>query len=154
MTALQGTDVIHGTPSLRAKLAITLANASGVFDGRIHYQTIGEGDKLKVTAFAKMTISGEVVSASASLAMALKEGWATKPGNKYGSMPEQMLCYRAAKFLISRYAPEILYGFGIKEDGESWDLAKGTQRPRPAPSRLQARIAAPSNIIDPSESET
>lgn len=149
MTALQGIDIIQGKPTVSAKLAITIANQSKAFDGKIHFEVKGEGDAMAVRAYAK-THQGEVVDATASMRMAKAEGWTSKPGSKYSSMPEQMLCYRAAKFLISRYAPEILFGFTPVEPGETWDVTRGA--PERVSSRLQERIsiaaAEKSNVDD------
>ena len=42
--------------------------------------------------------------------MAKEEGWSTKAGSKWKTMPELMLRYRSATFFGRLYAPEILMG--------------------------------------------
>ena len=71
-----------------------------------------------------------------SIQMARDEGWATKNGNKWKTMPELMLMYRAAAFLIRTYAPEI--SMGLRTDDEIIDIA-------PEPT-LPARMAKSSEV--------
>ena len=64
---------------------IAMANQSGVFDGNIMFRTIGTGEKMAVTAYAKNAQSGEEVSSTVSMAMAKAETWTKNP--KYKTMP-------------------------------------------------------------------
>lgn len=48
--------------------------------------------------------------------MAKDEGWYGKKGSKWQTLPELMLRYRAASFLISTTAPELLLGFQTSEE--------------------------------------
>jgi hypothetical protein len=52
--------------------------------------------------------------------MAKNEGWSTKSGSKWKTMPELMLRYRAAAFLIRTTAPEI--GLGLYTTDELKDI--------------------------------
>ena len=47
--------------------------------------------------------------------MAIKEGWYTKSGSKWQTMPRLMLQYRAASFWQRAYAPEISMGMITQE---------------------------------------
>ena len=51
-----------------------------------------------------------------SLRMAIEEGWYTKNGSKWRTMPRQMLMYRAASFWTSVYAPELSMGMRTVEE--------------------------------------
>ena len=42
--------------------------------------------------------------------MAKAEGWSTKNGSKWLTMPRQMLAYRAGSFFARMYCPEVLLG--------------------------------------------
>lgn len=53
--------------------------------------------------------------------MAVAEGWITKKGSKWQTMPEVMLRYRCASFFGKLYAPELL--MGIQSTEEAIDLA-------------------------------
>ena len=48
--------------------------------------------------------------------MAKAEGWLTKTGSKWQTMPELMLKYRAAAFFGRLYAPEVLMGMQTAEE--------------------------------------
>ena len=115
---------IHGKPAFEAKMLIAMANSSGVFEGPIRYKYTGEGDKRACTAYAKMVSTGETVEQTVSIELAKKEGWYDKKdknGNlisKWRTMPDLMLAYRSASWLIRLYCPEVMYGFTSKEEAE------------------------------------
>ena len=114
---MQASYVVHGRPGIEAKLAIGLANMSGVFGSRIGYRLTGEGMKRECVAFAADKCSGEIVEGPpVSLEMAKAEGWLGKNGSKWQSMPEIMLRYRAAMFLIRLHCPEVLMGLTSTEE--------------------------------------
>jgi hypothetical protein len=50
------------------------------------------------------------------MAMAKKEGWATKTGSKWVTMPELMIRYRAASFWGRLYIPDLLVGIQSEEE--------------------------------------
>lgn len=55
-----------------------------------------------------------------SIQMAIDEGWLTKNGSKWLTMPEIMLRYRAASLLGRLYAPELLMGLQTREEVEDY----------------------------------
>lgn len=112
LTCLQNIFMISGRPGMHASLAIALANSSGRFAGPIRYSSEGKGETLAVTAYAPL-YDGEIVDCTVTYEMAVKEGWTRNP--KYKSIPEQMLRYRAAKWLINQTCPEVLFGLDIAE---------------------------------------
>ena len=59
-------------------------------------------------------------SAPITMEMAVNEGWYTKNGSKWKTMPEQMLRYRSAAFFGRIYAPELL--MGLPSDDELRDV--------------------------------
>ena len=48
--------------------------------------------------------------------MAKREGWATKSGSKWQTMPELMIRYRAAAFWGRLYASDLLFGMQTQEE--------------------------------------
>jgi len=110
LTVLQNAFVVKGTPGWSSSFAIFLANGCGAFKGKIKFATTGAiADKtLSVTARATLADDGDEVSSTVDLAMAERAGWTVNV--KYKEIPEQMLSYRAATFLIRLYAPEALHG--------------------------------------------
>ena len=57
-----------------------------------------------------------IESPAVSIEMAVKEGWYTKNGSKWQTMPEVMLRYRTASFFGKLYAPELLMGLQTVEE--------------------------------------
>lgn len=71
----------------------------------------------KCVAFAYLRDSNERVESSpVTIELAVKEGWYTKNGSKWQSMPEQMLRYRAASFFGRLYASDILMGIESQDE--------------------------------------
>ncbi|MCE4056331.1 hypothetical protein [Pseudomonas sp. Au-Pse12] len=59
-----------------------------------------------------------------SIQMALDEGWLTKKGSKWQTIPELMLRYRCASFFGRLYAPELLMGLQSAEEVHDFIDAK------------------------------
>jgi len=115
---LQNIDVIHGRPSFRATFLIAMVNASGRFSP-IKFKLDGDGAERSCYAYATDKASGETVEGPVvSMAMAKAEGWSTKSGSKWLTMPELMLRYRSAAFFARLYAPDITLGMQTAEEVE------------------------------------
>lgn len=113
---IQNIDIIHGRPSFRATFLIAMVNASGRFTP-LQFRMSGEGASRSCVAWAKDKETGEVVEGTEiTMAMAKAEGWSTKSGSKWVTMPEQMLRYRAAAFFARIYAPDITLGMQTSEE--------------------------------------
>jgi len=109
---LQNIDIIHGRPSFRATFLIAMVNAAGRFEP---LQFRMEGDEGKPSrscvAWTKSKPDGTPLEGpKITLEMAKAEGWSTKNGSKWLTMPELMLRYRAAAFFARLYAPDITLG--------------------------------------------
>lgn len=115
---MQSLDVIHGRPSWRAQFLIATVNASNRFTPlRFRYQGKEFTDDWGCRAVAKDKDTGEeCLGALITMRMAKEEGWATKSGSKWKTMPEQMLMYRAASFWTRVYCPELALGMQTREE--------------------------------------
>ncbi len=113
---LQNCYIVHGKPGIEAKLAIAMCNAAKVFSGRISWRLEGEGEGRTCCAFAADADTGEVCEQTVTFAMAKAEGWVSKAGSKWKTMPDLMLQYRSAMFLIRLYCPEVLMGMQSREE--------------------------------------
>ena len=116
MLVMQNTFVISGKLGMTAAFAISLANRSGLFSHGIRYRTTGKGNDLAVTAYTNLTGTGEEISYTITMKEAIAEGWTKNP--KYQSLPELMLRYRAATFLIRTHSPEVINGMHAVEELE------------------------------------
>jgi hypothetical protein len=114
VVVMQSIYFVNGRAAWSAAFVIARANKSGVFSAPIQWRTRGEGKSLVVTAFATLAATGHEASATVSMAMAEAEGWTRNP--KYRTMPEHMLRYRAATFLVRQYAPQVLMGYHVVEE--------------------------------------
>lgn len=116
MLLFQEMSVINGRPNTSARFAISRANKSGLLKGPINWKSMGQGDALEVTASATLRETGEVITATVTMREATADGWTRN--QKYKSIPEQMLRWRAATRLINLYLPEVLFGLGVREEAE------------------------------------
>jgi hypothetical protein len=112
LMVMQNLHIIHGRPSWGSSFIIASLNSCGRFT-TLRFQ--GDASKCKAVATDKAT--GEVLEGpTVSLEMAKAEGWLTKTGSKWVTMPELMLKYRAAAFFGRLYAPEVLMGMQTSEE--------------------------------------
>lgn len=149
MMAFQNMHVVHGNPGISAQLGIALANQSGIFVGPITFVQTGTADNLIITAKGKLANGGTEVSTTVSYKQAMEAGWPrSKEGIKpfWKAMPEQMLKYRAATFLIRTYAPQVLLGMHTAEEWE--DQGDGVEA-RSAPVASLAAMIAPAPAATP-----
>lgn len=167
LTVMQNLCIVKGNPTWKSKFLIACVNTCGRYTtldyhigidgnvGDVMYKTWQKGndgknhevlkpfespmlDNLTCVAFATEKSTGKLLQSPAvSIRMAIQEGWYTKDGSKWPSMPELMLRYRAASYWISTFAPEISMGFRSEEeerdieDVEYEDVSETTnQRPR------------------------
>lgn len=114
LVVMQNIHIVKGKAGFAAQYMIARANSSGVFRGRINWRIEGKGDALSVTAYATVADTGEEVSFTADMAMAKAEGWTSN--SKYRTMPELMLRYRSATFLVRLYAPDVMLGYHTAEE--------------------------------------
>lgn len=119
---MQNLYIVHGTPGWSSKFLIASFNQSGRFSA-IRYEW--SADRSECTAWAIEKATGErIIGPKVTMEIAKAEGWSTKNGSKWKTMPDLMLMYRAAAFLVRTYAPEIAMGFLTAEEAEDIAPAK------------------------------
>lgn len=115
LTTMQNMHVVNGKAGFSSSYMIARAHRSGLLRGRIRYRVDGEGSDLRVTAWARLADDPEdPIEQTVTMKMAQAEGWTKNP--KYRSMPEHMLEWRAAAFLIRKFLPEVMLGFQTVEE--------------------------------------
>lgn len=118
MMVMQNLDIIHGRPSWRAQFMIGTANSCGRFTA-IRYEFFGEPntDAWGCRASATEKATGEkLVGPDITIGMAKKEGWESKAGSKWKTMPQLMLMYRSGSWWVRAYAPELSLGFHTADE--------------------------------------
>ena len=146
LMVMQNLYVIEGRPSWSSQFIIASLNSCGRFSPlRFDLSEPGKTEDLtysatfwkegkKVTEQRKAKIRHQTCTAwvieketgerlngpTISMQMAIDEGWQTKNGSKWLTMPEVMLRYRAASMLGRLYAPELLMGLQSREEIEDF----------------------------------
>jgi hypothetical protein len=145
---MQNLHIIHGRPSWSSQFIIGLINGCGRFSP-LRYDVTGQGDTLACTCVATELASGnDLRGPTVTMAMAKKEGWATKSGSKWLTLPDLMIRYRAAAFWGRLYIPELLVG--IQSQEEVVDIEPVTVKselPKTGLDQLNATIAQPAEMI-------
>lgn len=140
---MQNLYVVKGNPAWSSKFIIAQINMSDKFE-TLEFELKNKGkikdikytefktervftqqiDNVSCRAFTKLKGSENILwGPTVTMEMAIKEGWYTKAGSKWQTMPEVMLQYRAAKFWSNMYAPEATLGFPtIEEIEETIDI--------------------------------
>lgn len=135
---MQSIYIVHGKPSWAATFMIACVNTCRKFRP-IRFSmsgTQGKDDRgcIAWTVESDIDLSANVRTLEdaqkaglpvldgppVTIEMAKKEGWFSKNGSKWQTMPELMLRYRAATFFTRLYAPEML--MGMKADDEVIDI--------------------------------
>jgi hypothetical protein len=150
LMVMQNLHIIHGRPSWSSQFIIGLINGCGRFSP-LRYDISGKGDTLACTAVATELRTGEELRGpEVTMAMAKREGWATKAGSKWITMPDLMIRYRSAAFWGRLYIPELLVGIQTQE--EVIDVEQVTVMTEPAAAAslddLNAKIIAPEVAVE------
>lgn len=125
LMVFQNLCVVHGQPSFSSKFLIACINASKKFSP-LRYEFKGQegtddyGCRCVAYEIHDKEHQDPLYGDWITLKMAKDEGWATKNGSKWRTMPGQMLRYRAAAFWQRVYCPEISMGLMTTE--EAYDI--------------------------------
>jgi hypothetical protein len=171
LAVMQNLYLVHGKPAWSSQFLISCVNASRKFTPLRYKMTGQKGtDTYGCIAWAQDRTGETLESPEVTIAMAKAEGWFTKNGSKWKTMPELMLRYRAATLFARLYAPELT--MGIQTDDEIIDigpvvteakLATGarftrarnvtpaTQEAAPEPEPAPEPQAGPSDFPEPTE---
>lgn len=138
LAVMQSMYIVHGKPSWSATFIIACINACGRFSP-LRYRMEGEGDGLTCRAVAIELATGEeLTSPPVSINMAKQEGWYSKTGSKWQTMPELMLRYRAATLFGRLYAADVLMGMHTEDEMRDIEDAEAVVVEQSTPSRSMA----------------
>lgn len=116
LMVMQNLNIIHGKPSWSSTFIIAALNACNKFSP-LRFVMSGEGEEYGCMAWAYDAETKEKLEGpKVTMKMANAEGWVSKAGSKWKTMPELMFRYRAAAFFGRLYAPEILMGMMTAEE--------------------------------------
>lgn len=114
---MQNLDIIQGKPSWNSTFIIAALNSCGRFDPmRFEFEGAPKTDEYGCRAITKDKEGNLITGPKVTWGMVKAEGWLSKPGSKWQTMPELMFQYRAASFFGRLYAPDILKGMHSVEE--------------------------------------
>ena len=120
--------LVHGRPAWSAKFLIATFNQCGRFSAlRYEWQGTPGSDEWGCRAWAiERENQQKIQGALITIGLAKKEGWYQKAGSKWQTIPEQMLMYRSAAWLVNTHAPEISMGLNTADElGDVFDAVPG-----------------------------
>jgi hypothetical protein len=154
LEVMQALYIVHGKPSFSSSFLTSLINSCGYYEP-LRFRFEGQGDSRSCMAWTVDKRTGETVEGpKVSIQMAKDEGWYSKNGSKWKTMPEVMLRYRAASFFSRAYCPDLTGGFHSSEEvqdaGRSESPAQVSSN-----SELEAELLAQSKpvLTKPKEAE-
>lgn len=156
MFVMQNTPIIHGRPGLQGQFAIALMQRMPEYADH-DWEEIGKpgtddwGKRFVMTYKDGRTKKGLAVT----IALAKKEGWYSKSGSKWQTMPELMLNYRSASFFLKQYHPTALMGLPMSDeivDVEGATLVSSTPASAVTVNdALKAAVAKPTPVVETKE---
>lgn len=161
LQVMQSLYIVHGKPSFSSAFLIACFNRCGRFS-TIRYRMQGTKgkDNWGCVAYSTELATGELVEGvEVTIGMAKAEGWWSKKdrnGNetsKWQTMPELMLRYRAATFLIRSVAPDIALGFPTTEEAiditDQTTVVSNTTVPSTIDEVAKAAVAEQAKAAEP-----
>lgn len=142
---MQNLFVVKGKPSWSGQYCDAIVRANFK---KVKVDLSGEGDErgCKVTAYDENDNFCE--GTRITIKMAKQEGWFSKTGSKWQTMPDLMLQYRAFAFFARIHCPDKL--LGIHDEFENVDISKIEQRAdNPFEEVIDAEV-----VQEPEETET
>lgn len=117
LMVMQNLNIIHNRPSWSSQFIIAALNSCNRFTP-LRFRMDGKDDDYGCVAWAKDQ-SGEVLEGpKVTWKMVKAEGWLSKAGSKWQTMPELMFRYRGAAFFGRLYAPDVLMGMNTSDEAE------------------------------------
>ena len=118
MVIMQNLYIVLGKPSFSGASMMAMLRASKEFSN-VELNFVGEEGKGTWGAYVTGIRKGKVIKgATVTMDIARKEGWLSKTGSKWLTMPELMLGYRASAWFVRTHAPELLMGMQVSDEVE------------------------------------
>jgi hypothetical protein len=129
LMVMQNLYIVQGRPSWSSSFLIATVNACGRFTP-LRFETQGadpEDTSYRVRAYADDKATGERCNGPwITWAMVKAEGWLSKNGSKWKTLPELMFMYRSAGFWSRVYAPEVSMGIHTADESEDMPPVRTT----------------------------
>jgi hypothetical protein len=116
LMVMQNLYIVNGRPAWSSQYIIAMINSSKKYKTELQYCFEGKGDNLSCYAFAEDYNDHKVKGPTITMEMAKAEGWVSKTGSKWKTMPEVMIRYRAASFFGRLNCPDMIMGIYSTEE--------------------------------------
>lgn len=110
MMVMQNLYIVNGHPAWSSQYIVAMINSSRKYKTELQYDLRGVGDDMSCYAWAEDHNGHKVVGPTITMKMAREEGWTSKNGSKWKTMPEVMIRYRAASFFGRLNCPDMIMG--------------------------------------------
>jgi hypothetical protein len=142
LTVVANLNIINGRPGWTTQYLIACFNACGRFTS-LRYQRAPEQCRSWAIELAtRERLEGPLIT----MKMARAEGWMSRKGSKWLTMPEHMLDLRAAAFFIRQTAPELALGLRTAEEQEDMGVV-GEARVMERPQRIRDILEAEGVVL-------
>nr|DAV01098.1 MAG TPA: RecT protein [Bacteriophage sp.] len=144
MQIMQNLYIVRGKPSWSGSFCMNAIKACGKYD-KVRFVLLGGSPTdrdfgVYVSAIDKSTWE-TVRGVTVTWDMVKSEGWDSKPGSKWKTMPELMFKYRAAAFFARTECPEVLQG--VRDEYEQRDISGWEE-----PGRQKTRITLDDVVVE------
>ena len=152
MQVMQNLYVVNGRPAWSSQYIIAVINASGKYKHELKFELTGAGESLSCYAWTTSKDGEKLCGPTITMEMANAEGWTTKNGSKWKTMPEVMIRYRAASFFGRLYCSDLIMGIYAEEEAATMPMFDSVEH---AALEVQAEIAANANkvMIEPPKTD-
>lgn len=149
--------IIHGKPSFETKFLVARLNSSGLLKGRLQTIVSPDGNSAHCEAIDAQT--GQLLKGTTiTMEMARREGWLSKNGSKWQTMPELMMKYRAQSFFINEFFPEVKYGLKTSDEVEDIVTFEPSEQSKVSPkaslNELLSSSEKPNSSVGAKNSQT
>lgn len=148
---MQSLYLVNGRPSWSAQFITTVINKSGRYRKPLSFEVKGKGDTLSCFAHTEDLEGNRIEGVEVTMAMAKDEGWISKNGSKWKTMPEQMIRYRAASFFGRLHCPDLIMGVYAEDEIKSFtkpEVKTKEKAPDPFKETTEVSESVEVNYID------
>lgn len=116
-TVMNNAYMIQGKFSWKSSFLIAMINASKKYDMELQFEETNDKDGNPYSCRCWTTLNGRRVDGiTVTMDMAKAEGWTSKNGSKWKTLPALMMRYRSASFFANLNCPELTSGLYTQEE--------------------------------------
>ena len=116
MQVMQNLFVINGRPAWSSQYIIAVINSSRKYKHELKFALYGKGNEMSCYAWTTDLYGERIEGPVITMKMAQDEGWISKNGSKWKTMPEVMIRYRAAAFFGRLYCSDMIMGIYDRDE--------------------------------------